>query len=256
MSLLSGAIRDCLSNKVEIPFGDIPAFPTPSVPGHAGKVLFGEISSVPVLCLLGRVHYYEGCPLWKCILPIRVMKLLGVSYLIVTNAAGGINDEFKVGDIMLIKDHIFHLGFGGKHPLRGPNDDRFGIRFPAMNNAYDKDILARCLKLAKEIAFGAIVRTGVYSCVGGPSYETVAELNFLKMIGADAVGRSTAYEVIAARHCDMKVVGLSLITNKCILEYESDKTVDHDQVLEAARKSEEIVTKFVETIVAYLGKLD
>lgn len=184
------------------------------------------------------------------------MKLVGIAYLIVTNAAGGVNPTFKLGNIMMIKDHIFHLGFGGKNPLRGPNEDRFGTRFPAMNNAYDKDLLEACLKIADKLQISDTIRTGVYSCVAGPNYETVAELKFLKLIGADAVGMSTAHEVIAARHCDMKVVGLSLITNEGILEYDTDRTVNHLEVLEAAKNAEETVKTFVENIVAYLHSLN
>lgn len=252
---LLGSIAEYLSSKVTLHFSDIPLFPAPTVKGHAGKVLYGKLGGVPVLCLQGRVHYYEGHALWKCVTPVRVMKLVGISYLLVTNAAGGINPNFKLGNIMMIKDHIFHFGFGGKNPLRGPNDERFGTRFPAMNNAYDKDILQACLKIAEKLKIGNKVRTGVYSCVAGPSYETIAELKFLKMIGADAVGMSTAHEVIAARHCGMKVVGFSLITNECILEYDTDRTVNHAEVLDAAKKAEEMIIMFVENIVGHLNTL-
>lgn len=251
-----GTIGEYLSNKKEFSSDDIPSFPGPTVKGHAGKVLYGELSGVPVLCLQGRVHYYEGYPLWKCITPIRVLKLLGISYLIITNATGGINPEFQLGDLMMIKDQIFHLGFGGKNPLRGPNDERFGTRFPAMNNAYDKDLLEYCLKLTQQLGLGDMVRTGVYSCVSGPSYETVAELKFLKMIGADAVGMSTAHEVIAARHCGIKVIGLSVIANKCIMEYDTDQTIDHAEVLEVAKSAEDTVRMVVENIVSYLATLE
>lgn len=183
------------------------------------------------------------------------MKLVGITYLLVTNAAGGINPNLKLGNIMMIKDHIFHFGFGGKNPLRGPNDERFGSRFPTMNNAYDKDILQACLKIAEKLGVSDNVCTGVYSCVAGPSYETIAELKFLKLIGADAVGMSTAYEVIAARHCDMKVVGFSLITNENSLEYDIEKTVSHMEMLDIAKRAEELIIVFVEHIVAYLNSL-
>lgn len=183
------------------------------------------------------------------------MKLVGINYLIVTNAAGGVNQSFKLGNIMMIKDHIFHFGFGGKNPLRGPNEERFGTRFPAMNNAYDKDLLQACLKIADKLGITNRVRTGVYACVGGPSYETVAEMKYLKTVGADAVGMSTAHEVIAARHCGMKVVGFSLITNEGILEYDTEKTVNHAEVLDTAKNAEDTVRLFVENIVAHLGSL-
>lgn len=219
-------------------------------------MLYGELSGVPVLCLQGRVHYYEGYPLWKCVTPIRVLKLLGISYLIITNAAGGLNPEYNLGDLMMIKDQIFHLGFGGKNPLRGPNDEHFGTRFPSMNNAYDKELLDHCIKLTQQLGLSDIVRTGVYSCVSGPSYETVAEVKFLKMIGADAVGMSTAHEVIAARHCGIKVIGLSVIANKCISDYDTDQTIDHEEVLEVAKSAEDTVRMFVENIVSYLATLE
>lgn len=251
-----GSIGEFLSNKIEVAFKDIPYFASPSVKGHPGKLLYGKLAEIPVLCLQGRVHYYEGHPLWKCITPVRVMKLLGISYLIVTNTAGGINPNFKLGNIMLIKDHIFHLGLGGKNPLRGPNDERFGTRFPTMHNAYDKDILQACQKIGEKLGISDKIRTGVYSCVAGPNYETVAELRFLKLIGADAVGMSTAHEVIAARHCGMKVVGFSLIANECILDYDTDKSLaDRSEMLDTARNAEDTIRIFVENIVAHLDTL-
>jgi purine-nucleoside phosphorylase len=181
----------------------------------------------------GRVHFYEGYPIERVTFPIRVFKLLGVSDLIVTNAAGGLNETYRPGDLMVIRDHINMPGIGGANPLRGPNDDRFGARFPDMTVAYD----AEHRRLAHEVAAesGFSLREGVYVFVGGPSYETPAELGYLRLIGADAVGMSTAPEVVVARHAGMRVLGISTITNMAIPNPPAGQLLSHDEVLETGR---------------------
>lgn len=186
-------------------------------------------------------------------MPVRVMKLLGASYLIASNAAGGLNKCYKVGDIMLIKDHINMLGFGGNNPLRGPNDDRFGPRFPSMYGTYSKRLIEIAKKCAKEEGLEDRLHEGVYSCVGGPNFETIAELRMLEVLGADAVGMSTAHEVIVATHCGMSVLAFSLITDMCITDYESDDDVKHEEVLSVGKKSEKVLKAFVTSIVGELA---
>ncbi|TMW40875.1 hypothetical protein DOY81_014045, partial [Sarcophaga bullata] len=170
------------------------------------------------MAMQGRFHYYEGYPLAKCSMPVRVMKLVGVRFLMATNAAGGLNPKYKVGDIMIVRDHINMMGFAGNSPLQGPNDPRFGPRFPPMANAYDAHLIETARKIAKDMGIDSEVHEGVYTCLGGPNYETVAELKMLHIMGVDAVGMSTVHEVITARHCDLTVFAFSLITNKCALD--------------------------------------
>lgn len=202
----------------------------------------------------GRFHYYEGYPLWKCAMPVRVMKLVGVSYLIATNAAGGLNSNYKVGDIMLVRDHINIMGFAGNNPLQGPNDERFGPRFPPMNKAYDKELLNNVKRIAKEIGIGDTIHEGVYACLGGPNFETVAELRMLKMLGVDAVGMSTVHEVITAIHCNLKVIAFSLVTNSCITDYDNHNEANHEEVIDVGKMKEDDLKRFTEKIVEYIAK--
>lgn len=160
-----------------------------------GQMIFGTLVNIPVMCMQGRFHYYEGYPLAKCSMPIRVMKLTGVTHLIVTNAAGGLNEGYKVGDMVIVKDHINLMGFAGDNPLQGPNDTRFGPRFPPMNKAYNIEMRQHAFNVARELGISDRVHEGVYACVGGPNYETVAELKMLKTLGVDCVGMSTVHEV-------------------------------------------------------------
>lgn len=216
--------------------------------------MFGYLSGIPVVMMQGRFHYYEGYPLWKCAMPVRVMKLIGVNCLIATNAAGGLNPKYKVGDIMLVKDHINIMGFAGNNPLQGPNDERFGPRFPPMNKAYDKEFLENGKRIAKEIGIGDLVHEGVYTCLGGPNFETVAELRMLKMLGVDAVGMSTVHEVITARHCNLTVFAFSLITNMCITDYDNHDEANHEEVIDVGKMREDVLKKFIEHIVDYISK--
>ncbi|HKV02470.1 MAG TPA: purine-nucleoside phosphorylase [Ktedonobacteraceae bacterium] len=214
-----------------IPYGEIPHFLRSTVAGHVGRLLLGMLEDVPVVVMQGRFHFYEGYALQALTLPVRVMKVLGAQTLIVTNAAGGLNPAYRPGDFMLISDHINLPGLAGANPLIGPNDERLGERFPPLARAYDAELRA----LARTVAAAwpeITLHEGVYVMVGGPSFETGAELRFLRMIGADAVGMSTAPEVVVARHMGMRVLGLSLITNKATgVEMEE---VNHAEVLATA----------------------
>ncbi|XP_066250909.1 purine nucleoside phosphorylase isoform X1 [Euwallacea similis] len=241
----TGSLAECLVDAIEIPYSTIPHFPQSTVKGHVGSLVFGHLSGLPTVCMKGRFHYYEGYPLWKCCMPIRVMKLLGVTHLFVTNAAGGLNSKYKVGDLMFVRDHINIMGFAGNNPLQGPNDERFGPRFPPMNQAYNRDIIALAKKVAHEIGLGDKIHEGVYTCIGGPNFETVAELNMLKMLGADAVGMSTVHEVITANHCDMTVFAFSLITNECVVHYETEDEPSHEEVIDVGKQREGLLKQLV-----------
>ena len=220
-----------MRDAVAIPYAEIPHFAHSTVVGHAGRLLIGMLEDVPVVVMQGRFHLYEGYSLQVLTLPVRVMRSLGAHTLIVTNAAGGVNAAYRQGDFMLMRDHINMPGLAGASPLLGPNDERFGERFPALAQAYDAGLRA----LARSVAAGwpeITLHEGVYTMVGGPNYETGAELKFLRMIGTDAVGMSTVPEVVVARHAGMRVLGLSLITNAAT----GDETqeVNHAEVLAAA----------------------
>jgi purine-nucleoside phosphorylase len=214
-----------------VPYTDIPHFARSTVIGHAGRLIIGLLENVPVVAMQGRFHLYEGYPLLVLTLPVRVMRQLGAHTLIVTNAAGGVNPAYRPGDFMLIRDHINMPGLAGANPLLGPNDERFGERFPALANAYSAQLRA----LAHSIAASSpeiMLHEGVYTMVGGPNYETGAELRFLRAVGTDAVGMSTVPEVIVARHAGMQVLGLSLITNTATGNETGE--VNHAEVLAAA----------------------
>ncbi|XP_045495649.1 purine nucleoside phosphorylase isoform X1 [Colias croceus] len=251
-----GSLAENITDEECIPYEEIPNFPVSTVEGHHGRLVFGRLGDIPVVAMQGRFHYYEGYPLWKCCLPIRVMKLLGVKSLIATNAAGGLNPNYKIGDIVIVNDHINMMGFAGNNPLHGPNDERFGPRFPPMNKAYNYEYRNIAKKVAKELNFDNIVKEGVYTCLGGPNFETVAELRMLKMVGVDAVGMSTVHEVITARHCDMKVFGLSLITNECITNYDVDTEANHEEVLDVGRMRQDILRKYISRLVQEFGKIE
>ncbi|XP_058846708.1 purine nucleoside phosphorylase-like [Acipenser ruthenus] len=226
-----GLLADTLKCQESFDYSDIPSFPQSTVQGHAGRLVFGELKGKTCVCMQGRFHTYEGYPLCKVTFPVRVFKLLGVETLIVTNAAGSLSDSYKTGDIMIIKDHINLLGFAGQHPLNGPNDEQFGPRFPPMSSAYDKDLRKLALDICEKLDCSCFMQEGVYCMVGGPNFETVAEARYLHKMGADAVGMSTVPEVLVAKHCGLKVFGLSLITNKVVKEYNDKEMVNHEGVL-------------------------
>ena len=214
-----------------IAYEEIPHFPISTVEGHRGELVLGRWEGREVMVMRGRGHYYEGYPMPSVTLPVRVMQSLGIDSLIVTNAAGALNPSFDPGDIMVITDHINLVGMLGANPLRGPNDWDLGPRFPDMSAAYD----AKLVELALEVAEGlpGRVRQGVYVMVAGPSYETPAEVRTLRLFGADAVGMSTAPEVVVARHAGMRVLGISLISNVCFAGPPVGSGVSHEDVLEA-----------------------
>lgn len=223
------AIAEQVTRADVIPYSDIPGFPVSTVVGHTGALVIGEWSGKTVLVMRGRAHYYEGYSMQRITLPIRAMRLLGVHTLIVTNAAGGVNETFCAGDLMLITDHINFVGMAGANPLRGPNDDTLGPRFPDMSHAYDPALCDLARTVAREN--GIALREGVYVMLAGPSYESPADVRMLRLFGADAVGMSTVPEVIVARHSGMRVLGLSLISNSLA----SHTHVAHDEVLAAGR---------------------
>jgi purine-nucleoside phosphorylase len=243
------SLADLLDNCDIFPYGEVPNFPQSTVPGHKSRLLFGKLNGVTVMLMQGRFHAYEGYPLGKVAMPVRVMKLCGVEALIATNAAGGLNPKYRVGDVMVLKDHINIPGFTGMHPLKGPNDQRFGGRFFAMNNCYDRRWRRLALDVAKQLDHEARVHMGVYAMLGGPNFETVAELKMLRVCGIDAVGMSTIPEVLVAHHCGINVFAFSLITNECVIEEESLDVPNHEEVILAANESKERLSKFVTEMV-------
>lgn len=226
------ALAESIESATVIPFGRIPNFPVAHVQGHVGRLVIGTLEGRAVIAMQGRGHFYEGNSMAQVGLPVRVMRLLGVNTFIVTNAAGGLNLAYQPGDVMILRDHINLLGMAGHNPLFGPNLDEFGPRFPSMNDAYAPHLRA----VAHEVALQAGIphHQGVYICLAGPAFETPADVRFLRLIGADAVGMSTVPEVITARHCGMAVLGLSGISNRLAGE-EGSPPPDHEEVLEAGR---------------------
>ncbi|MFN3742181.1 MAG: purine-nucleoside phosphorylase [Anaerolineales bacterium] len=234
-------LAESVENAVRIPFWEIPHWPPSTVEGHEGRLVCGFLEDQPIMVMQGRIHFYEGYSMSQVTFPIRVMQRLGIEILIVTNAAGAINPDFVPGDVMLITDHINLIGMGGANPLVGPNLDVFGLRFPDMSQAYDRALQA----LARQVAMqeGIHLREGVYVSLAGPSFETPAELRFLRLIGADAVGMSTVPEVIVARHGGTRVLGLSGISNKANLD--GSTITSHVEVMEAGR----VLTPKIERLV-------
>jgi len=244
-----GGMADQVVQPDIFPYSEIPGFPQSTVVGHMGRLVLGELNGIEVLIMQGRFHAYEGYPLWKTAMPVRVMKLLGIDKLIVTNAGGGLNPAFNVGDIMILRDHINLPGFSCVHPLMGPNDERFGPRFFPTNDLYRKEFRNVARRVARELGLTGIVRQGVYAMVGGPNYETVAELKFLREMKVDSVGMSTIPETIVAHHCGIKVFACSLITNMCVVEYGTDIETNHEEVLEWGKKRAEDMKVFIAKMV-------
>lgn len=244
---LSG-IADAVEGPVVIPFSEIPHFPISTVVGHTGRLLLGTIHDCSVLVMEGRVHFYEGYSMAAITVPVRAMQRLGIRTLIVTNAAGAVNPEFQAGDVMLITDHLNFLGMMGWNPLMGPNYDELGPRFPDMSQAYDRQLA----ELARQAAAHAQVdlREGVYAGLSGPSFESPADMRFLRVAGADAVGMSTVHEVTVARHGGMRVLGLSGISNKANLDGSTVTT--HEEVIEAGNA---IAPKMARVIAGVLQRL-
>ncbi len=233
IGLILGSGLNPLAEAIEspdvIPTGDIPHWPISTVQGHAGRLVIGELEGQAVLVLQGRIHFYEGYPMAVVTLPVRVMIALGIEVLIVTNAAGGLNPSFAPGDLMLIRDHLNFPGMAGNNPLFGPNDEAIGPRFPDMTQAYDPALREVARRAAT--AAGLTLREGVYAYVAGPSFETPAELRFLQIAGGDAVGMSTAPEVVVAHHAGVRVLGISTIANLALPDPPPGLTVNHEEVL-------------------------
>ena len=242
-----GALAERVQDPAIIPYAEIPHFPASTVPGHAGRLVVGELGATVTAIMQGRVHFYEGYSPSQVTLPIRLLHHLGVQTLVVTNAAGGIGRHLAVGDLMAIVDHINLPGLSGNHPLRGPNDDALGPRFPEMSTAYDRDLLATLRACAHKRNIP--LKEGVYVIVSGPSFETPAEVRFLRTIGADAVGMSTVPEVVVARHAGMRVLAVSLITNIAVDSLASADVASHEEVLSAGDQALPRLAALVEDIL-------
>ncbi len=238
VGLVLGSGLSELANSVQnpdiIPYEKIPGWPQSTVVGHSGRLLIGTLQGKTVLVQQGRAHYYEGYDMEQITLPVRVMHALGIETLIVTNAAGGINASFNPGDIMLITDHINFLGMAGQNPLRGPNDERIGPRFPDMIETYSFELREMARKTA--VANNLTLQEGTYAYVAGPSFETPAELRYLRTVGADAVGMSTVPTAVVARHAGMKTLGISSITNKADPDPKPGTVITHDEVMETGKQ--------------------
>lgn len=238
-----GGLADAVEDASIIPYEEIPHWPRSTAEGHQGQLHIGQLEGQPVVVMRGRTHYYEGYPISQVTLPIRVMQLMGVEFIFLTNAAGGINKTFAAGDLMLITDHINLIGMAGANPLRGPNDESLGPRFPDMSHVYDRELRQLALEVAQE--HDLPLQRGIYVCLAGPSYETPADIRFLRLIGADAVGMSTVPEATVARHGGLRVLGVSGISNITIDTPDSEAQTEHQEVLEAGK----IIVPRLETIL-------
>ena len=242
-----GSFADDFDEAAGIPYEEIPGFMRSTAQGHAGRLVVGKVDSVPVLAMQGRVHYYEGYSLEEVTFPVRTFGLLGVKTLVLTNAAGGINVQLTQGALMVISDH---LNLMGVNPLRGPNDERFGPRFPDMSAVYSPELQELVVEEAKEI--GVEVRRGIYGALSGPSYETPAEIHLLRGLGADAVGMSTVPEAIVARHMEMSVIGISCITN--LAAGVSNRPIDHSQVMEIGKRVRAQFTELLRRVIGGINR--
>jgi len=253
-----GAFAEEIDNAVEIPYEDIPHFQKSTVEGHAGRLVLGEIEGISVAIQQGRFHYYEGYDISQVVFPIRVFGVLGIKNLILTNAAGSVNADFRQGSLMLIRDHINLMGV---NPLRGKNDERFGVRFPDMSEVYATDFQQIAMKEAKQMArerfesgkdeeLNPFLRRGVYCGLAGPCYETPSEIHMVRILGADAVGMSTVPEAITARHLGMKILGVSCITN--MAAGMTDEPINHEEVMEAGAKVADIFKELLRRIIPKL----
>ncbi len=232
----------------ELPYREIEGFPVSTVPGHAGRFIFGYVGRVPVVCMKGRVHFYEGYPISDVVLPVRLMKLLGAKILFLTNAAGGVNPSFHAGDLMLIRDHIATFA---PNPLIGPNVEELGVRFPDMSKVYDRQLQQILREAAGEN--GIFLQEGVYTQLTGPSFESPAEIRMLRLLGSDAVGMSTVVEAIAANHMGMRICGVSCISN--LAAGMTDQPLTHEEVQEAADKAAPAFARLVTESVKKMGEI-
>jgi purine-nucleoside phosphorylase len=255
VGVICGSGLSELSNSVQNPktvfFHDIPGFPEATVPGHKGELVFGTINGIEVVVMRGRFHFYEGNSMTNVVMPVRCMRLLGVKLLIVTNAAGGLNPKYEVGDIGILQDHFGLPIVTGQNPLIGVNDDGLGPRFPALSDTYDTVLQSKVLACASKLGFANHVHADCTYCfVTGPAYESRAECRFLRSVGGDMVGMSTVPEIVAAKHVGMRVLGLSLITNKVVIEKTADTVhASHEEVLAAVKGSGKRVQGIVELLI-------
>ncbi len=240
-----GGFANDITVAFSIEYGEIPNFPISTVEGHKGALLFGTIGNKKVVAMQGRFHYYEGYSMQQVTFPIRVMKYLGIEKLIVSNASGGVNSSFKVGDVMMLTDHINMMP---EHPLRGKNDNRFGPRFLNMSEPYSKKMRLLAENLAQDLQID--LKMGVYLALQGPTFETLAEYRMVKNMGADCVGMSTVPEVIVARHMNMECFGISVITD--MGDEENIEEVNHEEVLQAAKTAEPKVRKLIQQLILTL----
>jgi purine-nucleoside phosphorylase len=245
-----GDLADEIDAPVVVPYSDIPYFPVSTVAGHAGQLVIGRLQDVPVVAMRGRIHYYEGYSLRDVSFPVRVMRRLGARSLIVTNAAGGLNESFQTGDLMLLSDHLNVMGMAGLNPLIGPDEPELGVRFLDVLHAYDPELRALAHRVARNNGF--TVQEGVYAMVGGPTYETMAEIRFLQRAGADAVGMSTIPETIVARHEKMRVLGVSAITDMAVGAGATTE-ISHADVLAAAEQIKPRLATLVRGVLAALA---
>ncbi|MCY3976788.1 MAG: purine-nucleoside phosphorylase [Chloroflexi bacterium] len=238
-----GKLADTLQNRVVVPYTDIPGWPVSTVEGHQGNLVIGELDGQIVAAQQGRAHFYEGYSMPEVTFPIRVMKEMGIHTVMLTNAAGGINKSYEVGDLMLLEDHINLPGMTGANPLMGPNDEELGLRFVGMSQTYDRSLRQRALAVARECDIP--LHSGVYAGLSGPFFETPAEIRMIRAIGGDAVGMSTVNEVLVARHAGMRVMACSGITNRAIDQVDTELETNHEEVLEAG----EIIVPRLTTIL-------
>jgi purine-nucleoside phosphorylase len=243
-----GTLADEVEQKTIIPYSELPEWPVSTVIGHSGRLVIGQLEGQDVFVMQGRVHYYEGYSMAQVVLPVRVMQRLGIEILVVTNAAGAVRPNFEPGDLMLITDHLNLIGMAGLSPLRGPNLEEFGPRFPDMSQAYDRELGEFARQVAKEN--GITLHEGVYAGLAGPSFETPADLRFLQSTGVDAVGMSTVPEVITAVHGSQRVLGISGISNKANLD--GNTITSHEEVLEAGQR---IVPKLITILKGVLSRI-
>ena len=251
-----GGLSGKLEQSISIPYAQIPHFPTSTVSGHLGQLTFGYLAGIACVCMSGRFHYYEGYDLQQVTFPIRVLARLGIKTLLVTNAAGGVNPAFQVGDVMAIEDHISFLNLAGLSPLRGPNLDDFGPRFPSLTRIYHAKTRELLEEAAKKAGYEdtSFIKSGVYCAVGGPSYETPAEIKLMRVTGGSAVGMSTVPEVVVAVHSGIeRILAFSLITNRCIADPAEDIVAPtHAEVLETSKMRVEQLEAIVEQLVSLL----
>jgi len=248
-----GELGDLIENPVFLPYTDIPGFPVSTTPGHKGRLIVGTLQGVPVVLMQGRFHMYEGYPLQLVGLPVRVMKLLGIHTIIITNAVGGLNQQYKVGDIMLVRDHLNLPGLTGMNPLQGQNDSYFGNRFFAVNSMYCPDLRRLARQVAVQVDMEDKLREGILTISGGPNYESTAELRMFSMLGCDCVGMSNIPEGLVAHHTGIKILSFCLVTNMCSVDYTTHLPPNHEEVLEVAEQNKDKLKQFVTALVSKIA---